>query len=117
MKEYATLTDWLEHVAEDRILQKSIQKSVASAGKETKKGVHLLTMHASKGLEFDRVFLPDINKGRIPKGAKLSQEELEEERRLFYVAMTRAQKELHIYYVKGSKDHTLQPSVFLKPLL
>lgn len=117
MKEYATLKDWLEHVGEDRVLQKNMQKSMTSAAKEMKKGVHLLTMHASKGLEFDRVYLPDVNKGKIPKGAKLTQEEMEEERRLFYVAMTRAKKELHIYYIKGSKDHTLQPSVFLKPLL
>ena len=80
-------------------------------------GVHLLTMHASKGLEFDTVFLLDVNKGKVPKGAKLTVEELEEERRLFYVAMTRAKKQLHICYVKGERDHTLQPSVFIEPLL
>lgn len=114
MKEYATLEAWIQHVEEDRTLQKSMQKPRT---KEQIEGVCLLTMHASKGLEFDTVYLLDVNKGKIPKGSKLTDEELEEERRLFYVAMTRAKKELHIYYVKGAKDHILQPSVFLEPIL
>ena len=73
-------------------------------------------MHASKGLEFDTVYLLDVNKGKIPKGSKVSEEELEEERRLFYVAMTRAKKHLNICYVRGTKDHVLQPSVFIEPI-
>ena len=114
MKHYATLEAWLTHVEEDRILQKNLQKPKS---KEQAEGVCLLTMHASKGLEFDTVYLLDVNKGKVPKGSKLTAEELEEERRLFYVAMTRAKKHLNIYYVKGAKDHTLQPSVFLEPIL
>lgn len=113
MKEYASLEQWFLHVEEDRAMQRSIQKAGAGEGE----GVRLMTMHASKGLEFDSVYLPDVNRGKIPRGSKLSQEEMEEERRLFYVAMTRARKELHILYVGGEKDHTLQPSVFLEPIV
>lgn len=114
IKDYATLEDWLRHVEEDRILQNSMRSSQNKTGSE---GVYLLTMHASKGLEFDTVFLPDVNKGKMPRGSKLTLEETEEERRLFYVAMTRAKRNLEICYVKGMKDHRLQPSVFLEPLL
>ena len=114
MKRFSSLEAWLEHVEEDRLCQKAMRKPKS---KEQTDGVHLLTMHASKGLEFDTVYLLDVNKGKVPKGAKLSAEELEEERRLFYVAMTRAKKQLHIFYVRGTKDHTLQPSVFLEPML
>ena len=114
MRRFSSLEAWLEHVEEDRLRQKALQKPKS---KEQTDGVHLLTMHASKGLEFDTVYLLDVNKGKVPKGAKLSAEELEEERRLFYVAMTRAKKQLHIFYVRGTKDHTLQPSVFLEPML
>ncbi len=114
MKRFSSLDAWLEHVEEDRLCQKAMQKPKS---KEQTEGVHLLTMHASKGLEFDTVYLLDVNKGKVPKGAKLSAEELEEERRLFYVAMTRARKQLYIYYVRGTQDHVLQPSMFLEPML
>ena len=114
MKRFSSLEAWLEHVEEDRLCQKAMQKPKS---KEQTEGVHLLTMHASKGLEFDTVYLLDVNKGKVPKGTKLSIEELEEERRLFYVAMTRARKYLNIYYVRGTQDHILQPSMFLEPML
>lgn len=63
-------------------------------------GVHICTMHGSKGLEFERVFLPDINEGIIPGKRCVTKEALEEERRLLYVAITRAEKELEIFYTK-----------------
>lgn len=72
-------------------------------------GVQILTYHASKGLEFDRVFLPMLYKGSVPRGRMLSSEELEEERRMFYVAMTRAKRFLQLsWYGKES--------VFLKEI-
>ena len=114
MKRFSSLEAWLEHVEEDRLRQKAMQKPKS---KEQTEGVHLLTMHASKGLEFDTVYLLDVNKGKVPKGTKLSIEELEEERRLFYVAMTRARKYLNIYYVRGTQDHILQPSMFLETIM
>lgn len=58
--------------------------------------VKLMTMHGSKGLEFKAVFLPSCNEGVIPHFKSTSQEEIQEERRLMYVAMTRAEKYLYI---------------------
>ena len=53
-------------------------------------GVVLATMHSSKGLEYDAVFLPDVNEGIVPYKKAQTEEETEEERRMFYVALTRA---------------------------
>lgn len=60
-------------------------------------GVHILTMHTSKGLEFDQVYLPDLNEGVIPPKGLSGEAELEEERRLLYVAVTRARTHLFLY--------------------
>ena len=69
-----------------------------SLKEETEKnpGVSVMTMHASKGLEFDTVILPDINEGRVPIRQAVSKEEIEEERRILYVAMTRAKERLFL---------------------
>ena len=58
--------------------------------------MQIMTYHGSKGLEFDTVFLPFLNSGDVPHGRNLSAMELEEERRLFYVAVTRAKKSLYL---------------------
>lgn len=68
-----------------------------------------LTMHASKGLEFDTVIIAGISDKIIPDKTS----DLEEERRLFYVAITRAKNELHLVYHKNSKD---EPPRFIKEL-
>lgn len=64
-------------------------------------GVNLLTVHASKGLEFKEVYVVDLMEGRFPNN-KLIQKggSLEEERRLFYVASTRAKDRLYLSYAK-----------------
>lgn len=67
-----------------------------------KQRIHILTYHASKGLEFDYVFLPGVNANVVPHKKAITQEELEEERRMFYVAMTRAKKSLYISSVGES---------------
>lgn len=64
------------------------------------KGISVLTMHASKGLEFQNVFLPDLNEGIIPGRKCITPKQLEEERRLLYVAITRAEEELFLYYTR-----------------
>lgn len=69
--------------------------------KQTNEMVHMLTYHGAKGLEFDRVYLPDLNYGRVPHGRMLTKEELEEERRMFYVAMTRAKESLVLLHIKS----------------
>jgi len=74
-------------------------------------GVRIMTYHGSKGLEFDRVYLPDLNYGRVPHGRMLTEEELEEERRMFYVAVTRAKESLFLLY---TKEQTGSP--FLKEI-
>ena len=83
---------------------------------EGKSGVWILTMHASKGLEFDSVYIPDLNEGILPGRRALGDDDVEEERRLFYVAMTRARKELHLSYVEGTGEGREKPSRFLVPL-
>ena len=70
-------------------------------------------MHGAKGLEFERVFLPELIEGTVPYGKMLSKEEEEEERRIFYVAVTRAKEQLELYCVENEKD---QPSRFLKSI-
>ena len=84
---------------------------------EEKDGIFLMTMHGAKGLEFDTVFIIQSNEGVIPyKKAKLDAE-LEEERRMFYVAMTRAKRELIISYVKNKNGKEVSPSRFVSELL
>lgn len=79
-----------------------------------KNGVHIMTYHASKGLEFDNVFLADCNEGIIPYKKCITEEEIEEERRLFYVAMTRARFHLHIMYIDNSPNKRHMVSRFVK---
>ena len=79
----------------------------------TGNGVAVMTLHASKGLEFREVFIVDVNEGIIPYHRAKLKEELEEERRLFYVGMTRAIDALHLFYIKDSFGKAMSPSVFL----
>ena len=76
-----------------------------------------MTVHGSKGLEFDMVILPDCNETIFPYGRFQSDSEVEEERRIFYVAMTRAKKSLELLYLTGTGENSRPPSRFLKPLL
>lgn len=88
------------------------------AGKEEgkKEGVRLLTYHGSKGLEFDHVIMPDLNEGSVPHKKALSEKEIEEERRMFYVGMTRAREKLYLFYRTGTKEEPETMSRFLKIL-
>lgn len=74
---------------------------------ESLKGVRLMTLHASKGLEFHRVYLIGMNQGLIPFRCKTMEQE-EEERRLFFVGMTRAKEELELSYYVNPRE----PGVF-----
>ena len=80
------------------------------------KGVNLLSIHASKGLEFDMVFVVDLAQGRFPNQKLMATSgSLEEERRLFYVAVTRAKNILYLSYAKydRNKKANYAPSCFL----
>ena len=76
--------------------------------------VPFLTIHQAKGLEFPVVFVVDLAEDIFPLTKKMaSQKELEEERRLCYVALTRAQKKLYLLYPKQRFGRYQQPSRFL----
>ncbi len=77
------------------------------------RGVRVMTMHVCKGLEFGRVYLPALNEGIIPGRRCSEPEDFEEERRLLYVAMTRARDHLELLYVTGTKENPRPPSRFL----
>ena len=77
------------------------------------RGVKIMTMHACKGLEFDCVFLPALNEGVIPVRRCRTPADFEEERRLLYVAMTRARSRLELLYVRGTRLNPRPPSRFL----
>lgn len=77
-------------------------------------GITLMTVHGAKGLEFDQVILPDVNERNYPHGMLLDQKTLEEERRIFYVGMTRAKTNLRLLYVNHEDGNV--PSRFLREL-
>lgn len=109
-KEYDTLQDWLWAVERHR-------RDYVRTDNAEKKGVNLITMHGAKGLEFSLVIIPDVNEGVIPGGKSHSNEDIEEERRIFYVAMTRAKDYLDMYYLNSNEDRKKLPSRFIKPIL
>ena len=76
-------------------------KQMADNWNGEEKGVILSTMHGAKGLEFDWVWVAGLVQGKCPRKEAMEAGSLEEERRLFYVAMTRARKELHLSYYDG----------------
>ena len=111
-KGYGTIREWFEHI-------ESYGKMLKEQNKKNgeKEGVNLMTMHAAKGLEFDTVFVIEANEGSCPYKKATTDEEIEEERRLFYVAMTRAKRKLVISYVKEKNGKDLLPSRFVSELL
>ena len=90
---------------------------VRSEKKPLTGGVLLMPAMLCKGLEFDRVFIPDLNEGNIPSKRAWEKEQMEEERRLLYVAMTRARHELTLTWLEGTADRPAAPSRFLEPFL
>lgn len=79
--------------------------------------LNLMTFHASKGLEFRRVYLIDLNEGLVPHRRAKTKEEIEEERRVLYVAMTRAKEELYLLYTEKRGGRDIPPSRFLRELI
>ncbi len=85
-----------------------LERRFGSGGAE-RRGVHLLTYHAAKGLEFEAVILPRLEERELPVRQAQTEAELAEERRLLYVGITRAKRELTITWVR-------KPSRFLVEL-
>lgn len=112
-KPYTSLEEWFSHIEEYTEALKIKEQKRNMAGK----GVRLMTFHAAKGLEFDTVFMIESNEGRIPYHKAKTDKETEEERRLFYVGMTRAEELLKICYVKTKNGKETSPSRFVEELL
>lgn len=109
---FSSLKDWFVHVEEYTNALK-----IRESNKElTQNGVRLMTMHSAKGLEFDTVYIIEANEGQIPYKKSLKEQKEEEERRLFYVAMTRAKELLKIVYVKKKNGKDADPSRFVDEL-
>ena len=112
-KAFSSDEEWFAHVEEYTETLKVKEKE----RNRPRPGVRLMTIHASKGLEFKQVFLIAANEGRIPYQKAKTDKEIEEERRLFYVAMTRAKDFLKICYVKIKNGKEVAPSRFVDELL
>lgn len=90
---FETFDAWFAHISEyGRELKRQASMRQADAD-----AVTLATMHSAKGLEFKAVYILDANEGVTPHGKAVLEDDIEEERRLFYVAMTRAKERLHVY--------------------
>ena len=86
----------------EKLLEETSLASDQDSDKKEREGVRLMTVHASKGLEFAYIFVTGLEEGLFPheRDENLSEEEAEEERRLFYVAVTRAKKKLFLSYAQ-----------------
>ncbi|MEE1102093.1 MAG: ATP-dependent helicase [Agathobacter sp.] len=99
-KGYKTFDEWYEHIElYTRELKKQAEKKLNNSN-----AVTLATMHSSKGLEFENVYIIDANEGMMPYKKAVLEKDIEEERRLFYVGMTRAKTSLSIYSVKSINE-------------
>lgn len=110
-RDIATIPEWFTHVERYREFLKGMRRQ-----EPEQTGVQLLTMHGAKGLEYDTVFILGANEGMIPYKKSVMEERIEEERRLFYVAMTRAKRQLIISYVKEKNGKDVSPSRFVGEL-
>ena len=110
---FKTVQAWYEHLTayKERLLEQRGKKE------RDPDAITLATLHSAKGLEFQEVFLVDVNEGTIPHRKASMEADIEEERRLFYVGMTRAKDRLHLFYVRERYGKRVEPSVFLEPLL
>lgn len=99
-----------------RIRELSYESNNKAAHKSSGKDLNLLTMHGSKGLEFDIVWLMGLNEGIIPSRSSVTLPQIEEERRMLYVGMTRAKQALIMSYLTGGKENPMLPSRFLRPI-
>ena len=113
-KEYKSLDEWLGFTQD---YTEKLKREQQKQNQPETDSISVLTLHASKGLEYDIVIIPDVNEGLIPYKKAVLEAELEEERRMLYVGMTRTKKELFLSYVKNIRSRQAQPSVFLTELL
>lgn len=109
--DFKTIREFIDSIS----LAETTDKDDDEDEESNKHKINLMTIHASKGLEFDFVFVARMNQGIIPSTKSLEEASLvEEERRLAYVAITRAKKFLHVSYVKTSRTGNMLPSMFIR---
>lgn len=107
-KDYRHLEEWMQFTQDyaEKLKRKQQEQPDTDS-------ISVLTLHAAKGLEYEIVLIPDVNEGLIPYKKAVLEAELEEERRMLYVGMTRAKKELFLSYVKTIRNKKAEPSCFL----
>lgn len=109
-EEFETIEAWFSHIEHySEQLKQQQQEQPTDA-------VVLSTLHGAKGLEFDAVYLFSLNEGMIPHKKATLPDEIEEERRLLYVGMTRARHSLHLCTLQYRYDKKLEASRFLAEL-
>ena len=116
-KNFKSYDEWEIHIAK---YTQELEEQQAKARKikgERENKVQLMTIHSAKGLEFEDVFVIHANEGGIPHQKAEKKEEIEEERRLFYVALTRAKNNLCISYITQKNGNSIKPSRFVEELL
>ncbi len=109
--EFETFEAWKEHAAryEEELKKQSLEET-----EEAKDRVTLSTMHSAKGLEYPVVFVVDVNEGIVPHHKAGLTADIEEERRLFYVALTRAKDRLHVAAVRERYHRKTDVSRFIE---
>ena len=116
-KNFKSYDEWEIHIAK---YAQELEEQQAKARKikgERENKVQLMTIHSAKGLEFEDVFVIHANEGEIPHQKAEKKDEIEEERRLFYVALTRAKNNLCISYITQKNGNSIKPSRFVEELL
>ncbi len=116
-KDFETIPEWLEHIQNYDTIMREITQQENDPNLAQTDAVSMVTMHSSKGLEWKVVILPDVNEGVVPHKKAITDNELEEERRMFYVAMTRAKENLFLFYIQEKEAGNLLPSRFLDEIL
>ena len=112
-KEYHSFEEWFAYIES---YGEELKKQMETGYRQSKNGITLTTMHSSKGLEYEVVFIMDINEGVTPHKKAVKDADLEEERRLFYVAVTRAKTYLFLYSVKELYQKDAQVSRYIGEL-
>ena len=116
-KNFKSYDEWEIHIAK---YTQELEEQQAKARKikgERENKVQLMTIHSAKGLEFEDVFVIHANEGEITHQKAEKKDEIEEERRLFYVALTRAKNNLCISYITQKNGNSIKPSRFVEELL
>lgn len=111
-REFNSYSEWFKHIENYNadFHKHTASKSILSDA------INLCTMHSSKGLEYKIVYIIDVNEGIIPYNKAVLDTEIEEERRMFYVAMTRAKGELSVLYTDERYNKKMDASRFIEEI-